>query len=157
MTTHFLSGVLILSLSFFFWFNLKPHHHTTQREKEMQKSLCAGTKRPLTMVLVNAFWSFTSSKLGLGRLEGGRAEEPWPGITRAGLGVAVHSGLRHIALWIISFSNKWTICSRKALPLTRGTHRRTSAHVRSEESLLYQGVRKCSVQTFRGKKNNQPH
>lgn len=77
-------------LNFFFlfficWFNLKPQGHTTQREKEMQKSLRAGTKRPLTMVLVNAFWSFTSSKLGPCRPEGGRAQEPWPGDARAGL------------------------------------------------------------------------
>jgi hypothetical protein len=40
---------------FFFWFNLKPQHTTNTKRKEMQKSLRAGTKRPLTMVLVNAF------------------------------------------------------------------------------------------------------
>lgn len=44
----------------------------------MQKSLRAGTKRPLTMVLVHAFRSFTSSKLGPWRSEGRRTEELWP-------------------------------------------------------------------------------
>lgn len=74
-----------LSFPFFLWFNLKPQPHTTQREKEMQKSLRAGTKRPLTMVLVNAFWSFTSWKLGLWRAEEREAEEPWPEKVRSSL------------------------------------------------------------------------
>lgn len=39
----------------------------------MQKSLRAGTKRPLTMVLVHAYRSFTSYTRGLWRPEGGQA------------------------------------------------------------------------------------
>lgn len=79
-----LSFLLFLGFLFlFFWF--KPQQHTTQRQKEMQKSLRAGTKRPLTMVLVHAFWSFTSSKWGPWRLEGGWAPEPRPANAHARL------------------------------------------------------------------------
>lgn len=78
--------------------------------QKKKKSLRAGTKRPLTMVLVNAFWSFTSCKLELWRPEGWQGWRAWawnrlvqPGLAWVSLGVAGCGEPRHVALWVISF------------------------------------------------------
>lgn len=87
----------------------------------MQKSLRAGTKRPLTMVLVHAFWSFTSSKWGT--LE----TREWPGSRAPACKRSHQDGWAWALLCTVDpdtshcglFPKKWTICSRKALRLPR--------------------------------------
>lgn len=125
---------------FFGGFNLKPPHNTQHKEKKKCKNLCVQGHRglypwcsfTLSEALPAQSWDLVDQRMdgpedpGLGSL----------GPAWLSLGVAVHGGPRHFALWIISFSNKWTICSRKALPAHKGHFGRTSAHVCSEEILL---------------------
>lgn len=76
-----------------------------------------------------------AQELGPWRPERGRADEPWPGVAQSSLGVAVHGGPRHIALWIISFSNEMNRYVAERHFRSQGTLWGTSAHVRSEEIL----------------------
>lgn len=125
----------------------------------MQKSLRAGTKRPLNMVLVNAFWSFTSSKLGPCRPEDGWGWRPlaWEGSGQPGVACVLlctvdpdtsHCGLRHF------LTSEQYVAKRHFR--SQGHEGRTSAHICSVEFCCSQVPESVLFKLFRKKNKTEP-
>lgn len=119
----------------FFWFNLKPPQH---KEKKKCKNLYTQGQRGLSpwclFMLSEALPAQSWDLVDLGGWTGCPGLARMLGLAWWSLGVAMHGGPRHFALWIISFSNTRTICSRRHFA-PQGCSGDVASHGRSKKML----------------------